>query len=201
MIYVLRHNCAINDVSQITDNSCYSFHFPDISYMITCLMAKNFIKNTNNLSRMIVSFLIKGMNFLSVTLYKILVQRTELLYFVKLTGGNLLPIVTQDNIFSALYWSVKVNRQRLKFVMQRPELKIPTLAKWFISPLVRVIIKICKKHLLLKTNSNINICNETGMSCNNSCKPVWKLLSVFKSEKYLKKKTLNNSGMKIIQLV
>ena len=56
---------------------------------------------------------------------------------------------------------VKVNRQRLKFVMRMPELKIPTLAKWLISPLVRVIIKICKKHLVLKTNSNINIYNET----------------------------------------
>ena len=56
---------------------------------------------------------------------------------------------------------LKVNRQRPKFVMQRPELKIPTLAKWLISPLVRVIIKICKKHLVLKTNSNINIYNET----------------------------------------
>ena len=34
---------------------------------------------------------------------------------------------------------LKVNRQRLKFVMRKPELKIPTLAKWLISPLVRVI--------------------------------------------------------------
>ena len=58
-------------------------------------------------------------------------------------------------------WPFKVSRQRLKFVMRRPELKIPTLAKWLISPLVRVIIKICKKHLVLKTNSNINIYNET----------------------------------------
>ena len=57
--------------------------------------------------------------------------------------------------------SIKVNRQRPKFVMRRPELKIPTLAKWLISPLVRVIIRICKKHLVLKTNSNINIYNET----------------------------------------
>ena len=56
---------------------------------------------------------------------------------------------------------LKVKRQRPKFVMQRPELKIPTLAKWLISPSVRVIIKICKKHLVLKTNSNSNICNET----------------------------------------
>ena len=59
-------------------------------------------------------------------------------------------------------WSVlKVNRQRLKFVMRRPESKIPTPTKWLISPLVHVIIKICKKHLVLKTNSNINIYNET----------------------------------------
>ena len=56
---------------------------------------------------------------------------------------------------------IKVNRQRLKFVMRRPELKMPTLAKCLISPSVRVIIKICKKHLVLKTNSNINIYNET----------------------------------------
>ena len=57
--------------------------------------------------------------------------------------------------------SFKVNHQRPKFVIRRPDLKIPTLAKLLISPSVRVIIKICKKHLLLKTNSNINICNET----------------------------------------
>ena len=57
--------------------------------------------------------------------------------------------------------SLKVNRQRPTSVMRRPELKIPTPAKWLISPLVRVIIKICKKHLVLKTNSNINIYNET----------------------------------------
>ena len=31
-------------------------------------------------------------------------------------------------------------------MMGRPELKIPTLAKSLISPLVRVIIKICKKY-------------------------------------------------------
>ena len=55
-------------------------------------------------------------------------------------------------------------RQRLKFVMRSPELKIPTLVKWLISPLVRVITKICKKHLVLKTISNINIYNETGIS-------------------------------------
>ena len=45
--------------------------------------------------------------------------------------------------------------------MRRPELKIPTLAKWLVSPLVCVVIKICKKHLVLKTNSNVNIYNET----------------------------------------
>ena len=55
----------------------------------------------------------------------------------------------------------KVNRQRPKVVMRRPELKIPTLAKWLISPLVRVIIKICKKPSMLKTNSNLNSYNET----------------------------------------
>ena len=57
--------------------------------------------------------------------------------------------------------SVKVNRQRPKFVMRRSELNITTLAKWLISPLVWVIIKICKEHLVQKTNSNINIYNET----------------------------------------
>ena len=55
---------------------------------------------------------------------------------------------------------LKVNRQRPTSVMRRPELKIPTLAKWIISPLVLVIINLCKKHFVLKTNSNINICNE-----------------------------------------
>ena len=68
-------------------------------------------------------------------------------------GGHILHILK--------FGMLKVNRQRLEFVMRRPELKIPTLVKWLISPLVRVIIKICKKHLVLKTNSNINICNET----------------------------------------
>ena len=67
--------------------------------------------------------------------------------------------------YRLLHWlSLKLNRQRLKFVMRRPELKIPTLTKWLISPLVRVIIKICKKYLVLKTNSNINIYNETWTS-------------------------------------
>ena len=68
---------------------------------------------------------------------------------------------TMDSFLNEMYGINKVNRERLKFVMRRPELKIPTLAKWLISPLVRVIIKICKKHLVLKTNSNINIYNET----------------------------------------
>ena len=40
---------------------------------------------------------------------------------------------------------LKVNRQRPTFVMRRSELKIPTLAKWLISPLVRVIIKNLQK--------------------------------------------------------
>ena len=34
----------------------------------------------------------------------------------------------------------KVNRERPKFVMERPELKILTLAKWLISSIVCVII-------------------------------------------------------------
>ena len=59
---------------------------------------------------------------------------------------------------------IKVNRQRPTCVMQRPELKIATLESWLISPLVRVMIKICKKHLVLNTNSNINIYNETWIS-------------------------------------
>ena len=54
-----------------------------------------------------------------------------------------------------------VNRQRPTSVMRRPDLKIPTLAEWLISPSVRVIIKICKKHRVLKTNSKINIYNAT----------------------------------------
>ena len=41
------------------------------------------------------------------------------------------------------------------------ELKISTLAKWPISPIVCVVIKICKKHIVLKTNSNIHIYIET----------------------------------------
>ena len=60
--------------------------------------------------------------------------------------------------FSAM---LKVNRQRQTSLMQSPELKIPTLAKWLISPLMCKVIKICKKPFVLKTNSNINICSET----------------------------------------
>ena len=55
----------------------------------------------------------------------------------------------------------KANRQRPTSVIQGPELKIPTLANWLISPLVCVIIKICKKHIVLNTISNINIYSET----------------------------------------
>ena len=40
-------------------------------------------------------------------------------------------------------------------------MKIPTLAKWLISPSICVIIEICKKYLVLKTNSNIYIYSET----------------------------------------
>ena len=61
----------------------------------------------------------------------------------------------------------KVSRQRLTSVMWRPELKIPTVTKWLISPSIClvspsicVIIKICKKHHVLKTNSNIHIYRE-----------------------------------------
>ena len=89
---------------------------------------------------------------------------------------------------------LEINYQRETFVMRRPELKVPTLGKWLISPLVRVIIKICEKHLVLKTNSNIDIYNE--FLYNNSCMPVCKLLSFSKVPK-----TLNNSGTKIIQLL
>ena len=52
---------------------------------------------------------------------------------------------------------IKINRQRPTSVIRKPELKIPTLTKWLISPSVCEIIKVCKKHLVLKTNSNINI--------------------------------------------
>ena len=65
-----------------------------------------------------------------------------------------------EELFKVEYL-IKVNRQRPTFVVRRPELKIPTLAKWLISPLVRVIIKICKKHHVFKTNSNVNVYNET----------------------------------------
>ena len=74
----------------------------------------------------------------------------------------------------------KVNRQRPTSVMLRPELKISTQAKWLISRLVRAIIKICKKHLVLQTNSNINIYNEHEFLYNSSCKPVCQLLSIFR---------------------
>ena len=57
--------------------------------------------------------------------------------------------------------NLKVNRQRPTSVMRGPELKIPTLTKWLISPLVHAIVKLCKMHIVLKTNSNINIYNET----------------------------------------
>ena len=56
---------------------------------------------------------------------------------------------------------LKVNRQRPTSVTRRTELKISTLAKWLISPSVCVVIKICKKHLVLKTSININIYIET----------------------------------------
>ena len=51
--------------------------------------------------------------------------------------------------------------QRPTSVMRRPQWKISTLAKWLIPPLACVIIKICKKHLVFKTNSNIDIAIET----------------------------------------
>ena len=61
----------------------------------------------------------------------------------------------------------KVSRQRLTSVMWRPKLKIPTVTKWLISPSIClispsicVIIKICKKHHVLETNSNIHIYRE-----------------------------------------
>ena len=94
---------------------------------------------------------------------------------------------------------LKVNRQRPTSVMRRPELKTPTLPKWLISPLVRVKIKICKKHLVLKTNSNINILIKHEF-LDNSCKPVCKPLPCFLKVPSISK-TLSNSGMKIIQLV
>ena len=54
---------------------------------------------------------------------------------------------------------LKVNRQRPISAMRRLQLKIS--GKMVISPFVSVAIKICKKHLLLKTNNNINIKTET----------------------------------------
>ena len=59
------------------------------------------------------------------------------------------------------YQHFMVNCQRSTSVMRRSELKILTLGKWPISLLVRMIIKICRKHRTLKPNSNSNIYNET----------------------------------------
>ena len=84
-------------------------------------------------------------------------------------------------------------------VMRRPELKIPTLA--------HISINMCDNQNLKKKASSaqdhataifIFIVKHKFLH-NNSCKPVCKLLSVFKSAKYLK--NLNNSGMKMIQVV
>ena len=40
---------------------------------------------------------------------------------------------------------LKVNRQKSTSVVRRPKLKIPTVSKWLISPLVCVIIKEAEK--------------------------------------------------------
>ena len=59
--------------------------------------------------------------------------------------------------FNTLVVSLKVNRQRPRSVMQGPLLIIPALDKWLIPPLVSAVIKICKKHFMLNTNSNASI--------------------------------------------
>ena len=75
---------------------------------------------------------------------------------------------------------LKVNRQRPSSVMRRPELKTPTLAKWLMSPLLRVITKICKKSLVLKTKAILIFIMKHEFLYNNSCKPVCTHFSVFK---------------------
>ena len=69
------------------------------------------------------------------------------LYFYSCPAmGNSLSVTKKVNDFQyrkKTLNSIKVNRQRPKFVMRRPELKIPTPAKWIVAPSVRVIIKIC----------------------------------------------------------
>ena len=56
-----------------------------------------------------------------------------------------------------LMCTFKVSRQQPRLVMHRPSLKILTLRKWLIPLSVCMIIEICKKHLVLNINSNINI--------------------------------------------
>ena len=95
---------------------------------------------------------------------------------------------------------VKVNRQRPTSVMRRPELKLLTLAKWHISPLVGVVIKPVKSTLCSRPTAILIFIIKHEFLYNNSCKPVFKLLSVFSKVQNISK-TLNNSGRRIIQLV
>ena len=64
------------------------------------------------------------------------------------------PVTRFDPILTL---SIKVNRQQPRSVMRRPSLKILSLRKWLVSLSVCMIIEICKQHLVLNTNSNINI--------------------------------------------
>ena len=89
-------------------------------------------------------------------------------------------------LINSIFWQsleqfgkFKVNRQSPKFVMQRPELKIPTLAKLLISPLECVIIKICKSTLRSRPTATLIFIMKHEFLYNNYCKPVCKLLSVF----------------------
>ena len=106
------------------------------------------------------------------------------------------PLKEEQATFSTvrLSWFLfKVNCQRPTSVMRTPELKIPTLAKWLISPLVCVIIKICKSVLCSRPTAILIFIMKHEFLYNNSCKPV----SLFSKVPNISK-TLNNSGMKMI---
>ena len=77
------------------------------------------------------------------------------------SNGCIMMLILTQHFASPVLKHFKINRQRPTSVFRRIELKIPTLVKWLISSLVLVIIKICKNHLVLKTNNNIDIFNET----------------------------------------
>ena len=89
-------------------------------------------------------------------------------------------IATQDTVkLMGITIDLKVNRQRSTSVMRRPKLKIPSLEKCLISPLVRVIIKICKSTLCSRPTAIFIFIVKHEFLYNNSCKPVCKLFPVF----------------------